>query len=591
MSTLESQPKSIQSLYGWYVDHQLIVNRQYQRKLVWTQEEKQSLIDSILKKYPVPAILLATREDGKYEIIDGLQRLHAIVSFVENAFPSLDNRYFPVHEFPTAAAANIPSRSSDENDEDIQYLDRQSFTRFLDYSMSLSILRDATTDEVNDVFKRINTYGHRLSDQERRQAGVQDEYSSAVRELACTLRRDESSDSVLLNDMPAISIDLPRSSHGYEIMADNVFWVSQGILRSTDLRDSMDEQCIADIFACTVSGDLISRDKASLDKAYTTGDPLNSRILAALSVRGKEQVIQEIKYCIDQLNRVSDHANKALKKLLFKKPNNNGFPAFYTALVIAFYEVLIGERKKISDLQGLASALNGAAESTDTSRGVGPKDKRRINIDKLKGMLSPYTVESNLQEVYSNPAALDVDSMIQRSSIEMPNFEFKQGALKLYKQREVDEDVFRQVIETICGMANIGPDDSGHILIGVADKSKDADRIKDLDKVSPKIVAQRHIVGVAREAECLGLTTEQYFAMWRDRIRRSELSEYLKSDVLSGLRFNEYYGLGVIIIRVPAQKEVSYVGDRMWVRKADETIDITGNAKEVAGIVGRFARQ
>ena len=114
MSTLESQPKSIQSLYGWYVDHQLIVNRQYQRKLVWTQEEKQSLIDSILKKYPVPAILLATREDGKYEIIDGLQRLHAIVSFVENAFPSLDNRYFPVHEFPTAAAANIPSRSSDE---------------------------------------------------------------------------------------------------------------------------------------------------------------------------------------------------------------------------------------------------------------------------------------------------------------------------------------------------------------------------------------------------------------------------------------------------------------------------------------------
>jgi len=252
---------------------------------------------------------------------------------------------------------------------------------------------------------------------------------------------------------------------------------------------------------------------------------------------------------------------------------------------------LIGERKKISDLQGLTSALNGAAESTDTSRGVGPKDKRRINIDKLKGMLSPYTVESNLQEVYSNPAALDVDSMIQRSSIEMPNFEFKQGALKLYKQREVDENVFRQVIETICGMANIGPDDSGHILIGVADKSKDADRIKALDKVSPKIVAQRHIVGVAREAKCLGLTTEQYFAMWRDRIRRSELSEHLKSDVLSGLRFNEYYGLGVIIIRVPAQKGVSYVGDRMWVRKADETIDITGNAKEVAGIVGRFARQ
>jgi hypothetical protein len=86
MAELASQPTSIQSMYNWYRDEKLFVNRKYQRKLVWTLEEKQRLIESILKKYPIPAILIAEKGDasGSYEIIDGLQRLHAIVSFKEN---------------------------------------------------------------------------------------------------------------------------------------------------------------------------------------------------------------------------------------------------------------------------------------------------------------------------------------------------------------------------------------------------------------------------------------------------------------------------------------------------------------------------
>ncbi len=82
MAELASQPTSIQSIYTWYNDGKINVNRRYQRKLVWTLEEKQRLIESILNKYPIPAILLAEREHAAtYEIIDGLQRLHAIISF------------------------------------------------------------------------------------------------------------------------------------------------------------------------------------------------------------------------------------------------------------------------------------------------------------------------------------------------------------------------------------------------------------------------------------------------------------------------------------------------------------------------------
>jgi len=104
VAELASQPTSIQSVYGWYSEEKLFVNRRYQRKLVWTLIEKQKLIESILKKYPIPAILIAEREEaaGTYEIIDGLQRLHAIVSFVEGAFTTLDGKKFNLDYFPTA---------------------------------------------------------------------------------------------------------------------------------------------------------------------------------------------------------------------------------------------------------------------------------------------------------------------------------------------------------------------------------------------------------------------------------------------------------------------------------------------------------
>ncbi|SFR84781.1 DUF262 domain-containing protein [Sphingomonas jatrophae] len=102
MAELSSQPTSIQTIYAMFSDEKLFVNRRYQRKLVWTLEEKQKLIESIQKKYPIPAILIAEREDspGTYEIIDGLQRLHAIISFIETGFASLEDKRFAIEHFP-----------------------------------------------------------------------------------------------------------------------------------------------------------------------------------------------------------------------------------------------------------------------------------------------------------------------------------------------------------------------------------------------------------------------------------------------------------------------------------------------------------
>lgn len=48
----------IMEMFLRYQENKLFINRKYQRKLVWTVEEKQEFINTILGRYPVPLFLL-----------------------------------------------------------------------------------------------------------------------------------------------------------------------------------------------------------------------------------------------------------------------------------------------------------------------------------------------------------------------------------------------------------------------------------------------------------------------------------------------------------------------------------------------------
>lgn len=51
---LDIDSKTAEELYEWYLDDKLIINRRYQRKLVWSLEEKTALISSMTQQYPIP---------------------------------------------------------------------------------------------------------------------------------------------------------------------------------------------------------------------------------------------------------------------------------------------------------------------------------------------------------------------------------------------------------------------------------------------------------------------------------------------------------------------------------------------------------
>lgn len=295
MIELSSQPKTIQSLYGWYRTGKLFVNRRYQRKLVWTLLEKQKLIDSVMNNFPVPAVILAEQpgEQDVYEVIDGLQRLHAILSFIETAFYDEQGRYFDLESFPTARSYKNDGVFIDNATSDV--ISTQQAARFLDYSMSAAIVRNATDDDINEIFDRINTYGHRLSNQERRQAGVASDFAKTVRQLSASLRGDVSREKLPLFEMPSISIETPTAKHGYQVKAEEVFWVRHGIVLAGDLRESQDEECVADLAASIVQGSAINRARAALDALYDESLEEGAANAAAFIKYGEDKLIDEIR--------------------------------------------------------------------------------------------------------------------------------------------------------------------------------------------------------------------------------------------------------------------------------------------------------
>ena len=73
----------------------LDIQPHFQRGQVWTESKKVRLIDSILREWYIPAIHIVVNDDlDKEEVLDGQQRIRAILSFMDDHF-SIDGALEP----------------------------------------------------------------------------------------------------------------------------------------------------------------------------------------------------------------------------------------------------------------------------------------------------------------------------------------------------------------------------------------------------------------------------------------------------------------------------------------------------------------
>lgn len=115
----------------------------YQREFVYKDRQRDAVINTVLKGFPLNVMYWAVREDGTFEIIDGQQRTISICQYVHSVF-NVDNLY-------------IQNRPLDQQNQ------------IHDYELTV-YLCSGTDSEKLDWFRTINIAGEKLTEQELRNA-------------------------------------------------------------------------------------------------------------------------------------------------------------------------------------------------------------------------------------------------------------------------------------------------------------------------------------------------------------------------------------------------------------------------------------
>ncbi|MDF2546108.1 MAG: hypothetical protein K0R93_1006 [Anaerosolibacter sp.] len=186
----------------FYEHHQLDkfnFDAPYQRDYnVWDANQKSFLIDSIMKNFPMPPIFLEQKINPgtgitKYDVIDGKQRLTAIIDFIENkiALPGS----FGDDEYGHAIMANKTFNQLQEISNDNEEI-KDFISDFWSYVISIEYIENPDVKIVDNIFDRLNRGGERLNNQELRKANY---YDNIIYQHIEELKKDEFLSDILRN--------------------------------------------------------------------------------------------------------------------------------------------------------------------------------------------------------------------------------------------------------------------------------------------------------------------------------------------------------------------------------------------------------
>jgi len=167
--------KSLRDLLDWRRDARLIISPKFQRRGVWSAKQRSYFIDTILQEMPSPPIYLRRifdneREDIVHEVIDGQQRLSAVLDFYDGKF---------------AISRNLKEPYSGKK---FDKLTKEERARIMSYKFNAAAFEGISDTEVYGIFRRMNTYASPLTKQELRHGNFFGPFSRTAEGLAAEHR-------------------------------------------------------------------------------------------------------------------------------------------------------------------------------------------------------------------------------------------------------------------------------------------------------------------------------------------------------------------------------------------------------------------
>jgi len=156
---------NIIDIYNQMKNGELLTRPYYQRRLVWTNADKEKFIDTILQGLPFPEVYLCQGEldtenlKTVYYVVDGQQRLTTIRNYIEG----------------NLTIKTIPSYKD---------LNKEQQAEFVNYPVVVRQLGKISDENIKNIFDRLNKTDYTLNATELIYAQYQGEYITTARQLA-----------------------------------------------------------------------------------------------------------------------------------------------------------------------------------------------------------------------------------------------------------------------------------------------------------------------------------------------------------------------------------------------------------------------
>ncbi len=217
----------IQQIYNDFRDEVLIVDQSYQRRSIWLERDKIRLIETILLGLIIPEVYFWDAEtdpdSGKTitHIVDGQQRISAVVDFINNNFK--------------LSKEHLITEQIKEKYGDKRFADLSNDDKIIIWTFNFSIVRikDKNKDEIRNIFYRLNLTDYSLNDQEKRHSNTWGCFADLSKEIS----------------------ELP-------------FWNDYNLFNYGDVKRMKDEEFCASLLLLARKGIINQVNQAPLNEAY-----------------------------------------------------------------------------------------------------------------------------------------------------------------------------------------------------------------------------------------------------------------------------------------------------------------------------------
>ncbi|MCD8425027.1 DUF262 domain-containing protein [Tenacibaculum dicentrarchi] len=590
---LSIRGENIQRVYQFYKNNSFIVNRKYQRKLVWNIEEKKSFIESISRGYPVPLFLLAEvvyDSVESFEIIDGMQRLNAITSFIEQEI-DINGEYF---DLETMVETKYLLDKKDLNQKTPK-ISREICTKIASYVLPLSVYKKDKSEEIDEIFRRINSGGRQLSKQDIRQSNSLGKFADVVRKISAKFRGDDSqSDELLLSSMKKISISNRNLNYGINV--NDIFWVKESIIAREKVRQSSDEEIIADILGYLLLEKKPTTNSELLDNLYgvystSTQQERFERIDNNLKI-SSTTIIERFIYILDVFKELRMHYgnNTNLKSIMYpNKDAGYSIPKPFQILFIAIYEIIFNENMVVENYQTLLNKVKDLGKHISISSGGNWSGSSRTkNIEDVKALtIGAFRKKTSSDK--ENPVldswSTKLENVLMQSFSEQELYDFKQGFHRLDNVGNFDDDAFSKVIKTLTAMHNTKKNSKGYVIVGVADNDKDSDRIENVYKVNSIEYNKFKITGIDGEVKKYNNEDyEKYYNLLLNKLKTQPIEDEFRNHL--SIKLVNYHQKAIIIFEVTSSNKPYSYGESFYVRSGSNIEEV--NASQLHILFSRF---